>query len=78
VQLFQTIAGQPELNMTFDVPRIFKHIAHLLGAQNVDDFVRDQLVQQQPASIMPNEQVAQQAEAGNIVPINEVANALRR
>ncbi|MEG0363523.1 MAG: hypothetical protein RR600_06910, partial [Aurantimicrobium sp.] len=78
-QLFQTISTQPELNMMFDVPKIFKHIAELLGATNVDDFVRAQLLmQQQPAQIMPTEQAMGQAQAGNLVSMEEVSNALLR
>jgi hypothetical protein len=58
-QLFQVIAAQPLLLMKFDIVRIFKHIARSLGAKNVEDF---EIVG------APDEAVARQVEAGNLVP----------
>lgn len=75
LQLYQIITERPELAGLYDLPRIFKHVALQLGAQNVDDFV----LQQQPMApaLMPTEQVMQGAQQGNMIPIGEVANALR-
>lgn len=72
-QLFQTVASQPELNQMFDITKIFKYVAELMGAPNVDDFVRDQVIMNQ---VQPTEDVMSQAQAGNVVPIQEVQNAL--
>ena len=67
--LFQIIGGNPELAQRFDVVKVFTHIARNLGAKNVNDFVkRGGGIQQQT---LPNEQVADQAKRGNIVPITE-------
>jgi hypothetical protein len=38
-----------------------------LGAKNVEDFKRN--VDQIQTQVMPDEQVAQQAQAGNLVPV---------
>jgi len=67
--LFQIMGQNPELAQKFDVVRIFTHIARNLGAKNVNDFVRrGGDIQQQT---MPNEAVAAQAKAGNLVPMVE-------
>jgi hypothetical protein len=63
LNLFQMISQDEELRKTFDIVRIFKTIARNNGAKNVNDFVR----------IMPDEQVQQQVQAGNLVPFEEGA-----
>ena len=66
-QLFQILGSNPELAQQFDVVRIFKHIARNLGAKNVNEFVRrGGGVQTQT---MSDQNVAAQAQAGNIIPI---------
>jgi hypothetical protein len=70
VQMFNILASHPELQQTFDLGRIFKYIATNMGAKNVDEFVRVQ------TNVMPDEQVAQQAQAGNLVPIQEAIGGL--
>lgn len=68
VQLFKILSDNQELAQRFDVVRIFTHIARNLGAKNVNDFVRrgGGVNPQQ----MSDETVRQQAQAGNIVPLN--------
>jgi len=51
----------------FDVTRIFMYIAQQLGAKNVEDFRRN--LNQIQGQVMPDEQVASQAQAGNLVPV---------
>jgi len=70
VQMFNVLASHPELQQTFDIGRIFKYIATNMGAKNVDEFVRVK------PQMMADEQVAQQAQAGNIVPIQEAMGGL--
>jgi hypothetical protein len=70
VQLFQIIGQNPLLMQQFDVPRIFAHIARGLGAKNVEEFKMKQPPVQ--AQVMPDEEVAAQAQAGNVVPINQI------
>jgi len=68
MRMFENIVKEPSLAQTFDVVKIFKYIARNSGAKNVNDFVkRGGNIQPQ---VMPNEQIQQQAQAGNIIPIN--------
>jgi hypothetical protein len=68
ITLFQTIAQQPQLAQSFDIVKIFKHIARNLGAKNVGDFENKQ-IPNVAARSMPDEQVEEQARQGNLVPI---------
>ena len=69
VQLFQTIMSQPQLAGRFDIMRIFKYIAHNIGAKNVDDFEVQQPLPPVNPQVVPDEVAAAAAQAGNIVPI---------
>lgn len=62
--LLQVITTNDALVGQFDVVNIFKHVARLMGAKNINDFV------QRPvnAQVLPDEQVAREAEKGNLVP----------
>lgn len=68
IQLFQTIGSNEMLMQEFDTVKIFKYIAQNLGAKNVEDFARKQPMMMQP-QVMPDERVAAQVEAGNMVPM---------
>ena len=68
VQLFQVIANNPLIAQQLDVVRFFKYIARMSGAKNIDDFARKEQVGQPPVQVMPDEQVQQQVQAGNLVP----------
>lgn len=74
IQMFDTIAKTPELYQLIDVGRVFRYVASQLGAKNVDNFLRASI---QPVGA-PTADVMAQAQAGNMVPIEEVANALGR
>lgn len=74
IQMFDTIAKTPELYQLIDVGRVFRYVASQLGAKNVDNFLRAPI---QPVGA-PTADVMAQAQAGNMVPIEEVANALGR
>ena len=66
IELFKIIGTSPELTQQFDVTRIFMYIAQQLGAKNVEDFRRN--LNQIQGQTMPDEQVRQQLQAGNLVP----------
>ena len=66
IELFKIIGTSPELAQQFDVTRIFTYIAQQLGAKNVEDFRRN--VNNTQMVSMPNQQVAQQVQAGNFMP----------
>lgn len=70
IELFKTIGTDPELRQGFDITRIFMYIAQQLGAKNVEDF-RRQVNQIQP-QVMPDGQVAQQVQAGNMIPTSQM------
>jgi len=63
------MATTPELQREYDTFRVFTFIASQLGAKNVEDFRRN-VNRIQPQS-MPDEEVAREAEKGNLVPTEE-------
>jgi hypothetical protein len=67
LQLYQVMAQNPLVGQQFDMVRIFKKIALLMGAKDVNDFVM-QGGNVQP-QMLANEEILQQADKGNIVPI---------
>jgi hypothetical protein len=69
VQLFQIISQNPMLSQLarIDLGRMFKHIARMGGAKNIDDFTIQEN-QQQLAQVIPDQAAASEAAAGNIVP----------
>ncbi|MCP3684323.1 MAG: hypothetical protein GY861_16720 [bacterium] len=67
MRMFDRLAQTPELAQKFDVVKIFKHIARNAGAKNVNEFVRRGGNIQ--GSAAPNEQVQQEVQAGNLIPI---------
>jgi hypothetical protein len=69
LQMFQMLTNHPELSQSFDLVRIFKHIARNAGAKNVNEFVRRGGDMQ--AQVMPDEQVAEQVQEGNIIPFDQ-------
>jgi hypothetical protein len=66
---FMTIGNSPELSQIFDVARIFMQVARLNGAKNVNEFIK----KGGGANFnqMDNQQVLSQAQAGNIIPVDE-------
>jgi len=67
IELFKVIGQSPELSQQFDTTRIFMYIASELGAKNVEDFKRN--MSQIQTQTMPDDAVAQQVQAGNMVPV---------
>lgn len=61
----QLVMSNPALQGLFDLPRLVSHMFRHSGLPNVGDFMRRVNVQ-----VMPDADVAQQAEAGNLVPTN--------
>jgi hypothetical protein len=67
-QIFQIAASSELVGQRIDIYRIFKHLAQISGAKNIDDFELSQ--QQVQPQVMPDEQVQQQVQAGNYIPTN--------
>jgi len=63
VELFQILGQNPELQQSFSIPRIFKHIAKQLGASNLDAFMR-----QQP-QVVPDQEAEELRRQGDIRPV---------
>lgn len=66
IQLFQILSARPDIAVNFDMTRIFKHIARLLGAKNVNEFMAKTPVK---PILAPTEEVLNNAEKGNLVPV---------
>jgi len=69
LDLFKTIAGDEELRQRFDVFRIFSYIAKEMGAKNTEEFRRVEPT----TGVMPDAQVEEQVQAGNLIPFNPAA-----
>lgn len=67
--VFQILASQPAVGVGFDMVRVFKHLARMLGAKNVSEFVKKGGAVD--IRTMQTEEVLQQAKKGNMVPINQ-------
>ena len=71
-QMLPTLLQDRELRGAFDMVKVVKHIMESMGAKDVDQFDRQQSQQQSPqmnAQVMPDEQVQQEVQKGNILPI---------
>lgn len=66
-QMFGIIGRSPELSQQFDMVRLFSYIAKESGVKNLEDF-KKKTNQIQP-QVMPDEQLNQQVQAGNLVPM---------
>jgi hypothetical protein len=67
VQLIQLASARPEVFQQLDFVRVWKHVARLLGAKNVEDFMK-----KAPRTRAENpQQIEQQTQAGNYVPLEE-------
>jgi hypothetical protein len=77
VQMLPQLMQNQELMQRFDLVQIVKHIMRNAGAKDVDQFDRKAAAQapMPQANVIPNEQVQQEAQAGNIIPFNPAAGA---
>ncbi len=66
IQLYQILAQNPELTQSFEMVRIFKHIARGLGAKDVDQFEK---IPQQTVSTAPDETIENEVQKGNLVAV---------
>ncbi len=67
--LFRTITQQPALLGSFDVVRIFKHIARIMGAKDVDEFILQGGIPPVDLVAKGNEEVAAGANSGQLSPV---------
>lgn len=66
--LFQTIVSQPMLFQNLDVVRIFKHIARIMGAKDINEFVIKAGAVPMINPMDPN-QIDKGVQQGNLVPL---------
>lgn len=67
MNLYQIIAQNPELAQGFDMFRIFEHIAKKMGAKDISIFKKT--VNELQFQTQPTQQVQQQVQKGNLVPV---------
>jgi hypothetical protein len=78
-QYLPVILQDPEIRQSLDIVRLMKHIILNTGGKDVNFFDRKQPVQQPQtpqvpqvqAQVMPDQQVQQQVQAGNLVPAEQ-------
>lgn len=70
-QLFQMMSTSPAVGQGFDMVRIFKHLARMIGAKNVEDFVK------KGGSVAVNTAqdslVQAEVQKGNMIPVEQAA-----
>lgn len=69
IQLFSIASSNPEIGSKVDIVRMFKHIARISGAKNVEDFIKKG--GQANVSTRPQEQIEQGVQDGNIVSMED-------
>lgn len=72
-QFLQNASQIPELMQAYDLARIAAQFLRLQGIRNPESMRRKQMPQMQ-AQVMPDEQVQQQLQAGNILPMRGAVN----
>jgi hypothetical protein len=68
--VFQAAASNPLITQRIDLFWVFKQLAESMGIKNIDDARIDQMAgANMNFQVMPDEQLANQAQAGNIIPM---------
>jgi hypothetical protein len=78
-QIFQSVVNSPQLAMQYDINGLFKFLAYISGVKNLGDFdLQKQPIPPTPGTnpadgiqAVPDEQLAREAEKGNVIPANE-------
>ena len=66
---FPQLAQPSPEGKVVDLHMIAEEMIRATGLKHVDMFFRDLPPQQQPMQVMPDQQVAQQVQAGNLMPM---------
>jgi len=66
----QIATGNPILASQIDLVRNYLHLMRMMGVKNVQEFLL-----KTPVQVMPDEQVQQQAQAGNLQPMQGMGGA---
>jgi hypothetical protein len=71
VEVFRIMAQQPQLYQSFDMVRIFKHIARIMGAKDINEFVLKS-GPVSPVQIESSDKIQKGVQQGNMVPIEQI------
>jgi hypothetical protein len=73
VEIFRILSQQPQLYQAFDMVRIFKHIARIMGAKDVNEFTMQTGDQVPPVKMNVSSQanIDQGVQQGNMVPVEQ-------
>jgi hypothetical protein len=67
----QLMAPDPTTGMYLDMNELFKHICRLGGAKEIDSMFKMATPQMMGVQVMPDDQIAQQQQQGNIAPMGQ-------
>jgi hypothetical protein len=73
IELYRMMSQNPSLMGGFKMVKIFMHIARLMGAKDISQFI--QAGGEQKIQTMNDEQVAQEQQKGNLVPVNSLQSS---
>lgn len=77
VEIFRILSAQPLLFQSFDMVRIFKHIARIMGAKDINEFVmQNGQMPNANVSVAGQGQIDKGVQAGNTVPIAQMMGGL--
>jgi len=79
IEVFRVLTQQPVLFQSFDMVRIFKHIARIMGAKDINEFVMQTgMPPAVNAQLMGQDQIDQGVQQGNVVPIEQMQAGMMR
>jgi hypothetical protein len=70
IEVFRIMAQQPQLYQSFDMVRIFKHVARIMGAKDINEFILSQ-GPANPIQTTSTQNIEQGVQQGNMVPIEQ-------
>lgn len=68
--IFNTVAANPDVGRGFDVVRIFKHLARITGAKNINEFVRKG--GSMDIKTAQDSEIEAEVQKGNMIPVDQV------
>jgi len=72
IEIFRIMSQQPQMYTNFDMVRIFKHIARIMGAKDINEFVlQEGPVPPVQMSVNSTQNIEQGVQQGNMVPIEQ-------
>ena len=71
VEMFRILSQQPQLYQSFDMVRVFKHIARMMGAKDVNEFAMQTGQQVPPVKmqVQGQDMIDKGVQQGNMVPV---------